>query len=301
MASSGPSDVLVTYRYLRLAIIILVCMLSASVVIQWEHLDRNCLERSISAYYYTPARPVLVATMVSIGVCMIALRGSTEAEDILLNFAGMFAFIVAFVPSPPEHLCEPVPTGSLDRAASIYNNISSLFVAGVVVMVAASVMAFHTYRKRRLTRGQLAGLALAWVTLAAGFAWFRSDRGSFESAAHYTASALLFITSIAVVVSNAVQYAESRWTEGRWPAAVNRYSVLAVAMILLPTSMWLYYLVGTWDHAPLFIEWTLILLFGIFWVLQTQELWTRRSHAGLPRAGLPPPDPPDPSDPAQGV
>jgi hypothetical protein len=281
MTPRTRSDVLLTYRYLRLAIIVLVCMLSASVVIQWNHTQRSCLENSISAYYYTPARPVLVATMVAIGVCMIALQGSTEAEDILLNLAGMFAFLVAFVPSPPEDLCGPVRSRSQDRDASIFNNIGSLFVAGALVMVGATVMAWYAHRNGRLTRGRVAGLTLAWATLAAGFVWFHDDRPGFDTGAHYTAAALLFVSSIGVVLANATVYAETRWVEGWWSAVVNRYSIVAAAMVVLPSGMWAYSLVDTWKHAPLFIEWTLILLFGIFWVLQTIDLWAHRSHAGL--------------------
>ncbi|MFL6272393.1 MAG: hypothetical protein ACJ75A_20050, partial [Actinomycetes bacterium] len=72
-----------SYRYLRLAMVGLLLCLAVSVVIQsWRQGD---LLGSVSAYYYTPAQAYFVAALVSIGVCLFCLRGSTEVEDVLLN------------------------------------------------------------------------------------------------------------------------------------------------------------------------------------------------------------------------
>ena len=75
-----------TYRYLRIALVVLIVALAASVLLERAHATH--LQDSISAYYYTPAHSVLVATLVGIGVCLIALKGCNDTEDLLLNVAG---------------------------------------------------------------------------------------------------------------------------------------------------------------------------------------------------------------------
>ena len=93
-----------TTRYLRLGMIALVLGLGVSVL--YEHAKTrpagggHCWQESISAYYYTPVQSFLVAALVAVGICLVALKGSTEFEDVALNFAGVFAPIVAFVPTP---------------------------------------------------------------------------------------------------------------------------------------------------------------------------------------------------------
>jgi len=49
-------------------------------------------------------QPLVLQEIAAIGVCMIALKGSTEWEDILLNLGGMLAPVVAFVATPERHL-----------------------------------------------------------------------------------------------------------------------------------------------------------------------------------------------------
>ena len=87
------------YRYLRVALVALVVLLFSAIVIEWWATGPSCLEPSISAYYSTPVRAVFVGVLVTMGACLIALEGNTEAEDVLLNVAGMLAPGVAFVPT----------------------------------------------------------------------------------------------------------------------------------------------------------------------------------------------------------
>ena len=96
----NPPYAVRTWHYLRLALVALVLGLVAAVL--YEHAQVHCFQTSISAYWYTPARGYFVAMLLGMSVCLVCLRGSTEAEDILLNFAGMFAPVVAFAPTPPE-------------------------------------------------------------------------------------------------------------------------------------------------------------------------------------------------------
>jgi hypothetical protein len=72
-------------------------MLYAGVVIQW--IGFKCAQGSISAYYFTPVRPVLIAALAAIGVGLIIYRGNTSRENSILDIAGFAAIMVAFVPT----------------------------------------------------------------------------------------------------------------------------------------------------------------------------------------------------------
>jgi hypothetical protein len=54
---------------------------------------------SVSAYYYTPAQAIFVGALIGLGACMIALKGTNDVEDVFLNLGGMFAAVVAIVPT----------------------------------------------------------------------------------------------------------------------------------------------------------------------------------------------------------
>jgi len=274
------SHAIKTYRYLRLAMVTLVVMLFAAVAFEWSRTDFDCMQTSISAYYYTPVKAVFVGMLVSIGVCLVALKGNTEREDVLLNLAGMLAPVVAFVPTPGEGGCRSVPLLRRDASADIENNMVALFVAGLVALVVAAVFAVRG-RRDSGNRDHLIGLLVAAGIFAGGVVWFRVNRDGFESAAHYTAALPLFLCIVGVVALNAWQFQKQ---PGRGDGYANRYSVIAVLMLatLIGMGLWTW-LVG-WDHGVLWIEATLITLFAYFWVVQTQELWDeglRESTSGL--------------------
>lgn len=99
-------NVLRTYRYLRLGMVVLVILLGAAVTI--ESAQSGNLQDSISAYYYTPAHSVFVASLCAVGACLVIYRGRTDLGDVILNGAGFLAFVVAFVPtSRGEAECDP--------------------------------------------------------------------------------------------------------------------------------------------------------------------------------------------------
>ena len=83
----------------------MVVMLFASLIVV-AMTTGGCWQTSISAYYYTAAHSVFVASLCAIGILLITYRGSTDTEDILLDLAGVLAFVVAMVPTarPAQHL-----------------------------------------------------------------------------------------------------------------------------------------------------------------------------------------------------
>src|SRR5262245_17092786 len=144
MASTGtvwnqrPDNPMVkTYRYLRIAMVVLVACLFASVVYEWHATGNGweCMQKSISAYYYTPAQAIFVATLFAIGACMVALKGNTETEDLLLNIAGSLAPVVALVPTPNKGTCMSILFPGGERSANVANNMTALFAIGMLALV----------------------------------------------------------------------------------------------------------------------------------------------------------------------
>lgn len=273
--ATSPNNAIKTYRYLRLAMPTLVVLLFAALTIEWFAGGRRCLQESVSAYYYTPVQAVFVGVLVAVGVCLVAIKGSTEWEDILLNAAGMFAPIVAFVPTPRPGVCRSVPVPAFDTAANVANNVGALLVMGVVAVLVTVFVARREVAAGRWERRSTIGLATAVVTLLAVAGLYLWARAQFVEYAHYVAAFVMFGCIVGVVVINARLFGEVRESVGMTKASAytNRYAVVAVLMVVATVVM---YGVGAafgWRHAVLWIEGVLILLFATFWVLQTQELW----------------------------
>lgn len=127
------------------------------------------------------------------------------------------------------------------------------------------------------------GLPAAVLTLlivAAGYFWARP---TFLVRGHYVAALVMFACIVTVVLMNARGLGEAREEAGATPvkAYLNRYALIAVLMVgsLVVMAGWRW--VTGWQHALLWIEGVLILLFAVFWSVQTHELWNtiRRSQA----------------------
>jgi hypothetical protein len=267
-----------TYRYLRLALVALVLLLFAAIALEWWAAGRACLQPSISAYYYTPVRAVLVGVLVTMGVCLIALKGSSEPEDVLLNFAGMLAPGVAFVPTPDLGECRSVPLVPREVSANVANNMQALFVVGLLVAGVVVVIARSDAPGDRLGRWARIGIGVTAAVLLGGALWFYLDRESFLELAHGVAAVPMFLALVAVVWLNARHVRESVG-EGSMPVRQSRYVPvyrgIAVGMLVaLVLVVGLSLLTGS-TSLVFWVEVLLITLFAAFWVVQTVELWSR--------------------------
>lgn len=106
----APADYIVqTYFVLRLVIAGGALLLPAALLL-WAAADPAVpMQHSISAFYYTRARAVFVGAVVAIGVALLAYRGYTRGSNLLLNTAGIFAIVVALVPTtdPSTDVTDP--------------------------------------------------------------------------------------------------------------------------------------------------------------------------------------------------
>jgi hypothetical protein len=259
-----------TWRYLRLAMIVVVLGLGVAIGFERSKTHPHCFQQSISAYYYTPVQAFFVGALVVIGACLVCLKGSSQAEDILLNLAGMFAPVVAFVPTPGSGSCMSVPDISHDRNANVANNMFALLAVGALGLVILIVLVV-----RAAMRGaEFSPLAIAGYCVAAAL-WivaafvFGLARHFFIENAHYTAAIAMFVCILVVAAINGFEPTTNR-------KAKPVYLGIAAAMVLAAIVIGIAGLLG-WDYWVLAIEIALISLFAIFWATQTIELW----HDGL--------------------
>ena len=282
-----PGYTIKTYRYLRLAMVSMLVLLAAGVLIEWVNNPADCFQPSISDYYYTPAQAVFVGALVAIGVCMIVLKGSTEWEDILLNVGGMLAPVVAFVPTPAGATCSSVPNVVPNIAANVENNIAALFVAGVVGVATVAGLAWQARARSasNWNRTHTIGMLVALLVLLGGFGWFHWGRASFIANAHYAAALPLFLAIILVAVINARESTqEQTGAMAARDVSTNRYFVVAALLVVLPVVEWGVSKVVDTNHLVLWVEVTVLVLFAVFWLLQTEELWSEgvREHTSEP-------------------
>lgn len=274
-----------TYRYLRLAVVALALLLATSLALEVARTGGPVLE-SISAYYYSPVRAVLVGSLVAIGPALIAIAGRPGAENTLLDLAGMLVTVVAFVPTPVGPAlaaaaggCPPgadrcVPA---DLVPAVENNVAALLVVGAVGLTVAAGTA-RAAGPRGTPRWGVGAAALVWAGFAA---WFvLGPRESFLDAAHYVAAVPFFGLVAAVAVLDAIRVRRRTHVRVLSPRQFSgAYGAIAVAMVgtiavagLVAAAEALTTFTAA-DGWVFLVEAVLLVLFTVFWVLQTAENW----------------------------
>ena len=251
-----------TWRYLRLAMLGVVLALGASVVIERLKVSPACFQTSISAYYYTPVHAVFIGALVTLGVCLISLRGNTDFEDLLLNIAGMLAPIVALVPTPGYAAsCMSVPLAIGNVSAVVANNVVALLiVSGIALLIVGGVLAV-TEATLPARLGWVAGAVLWVIALVV----FLSARDAFLDNAHDVSAVLLFVCIVGAAIDNA------RDTTNRRLRPL--YRALAGAMLAALTLIVVVGVVTGWGYWRILVEAVVLALFMVFWLTQTVELW----------------------------
>ena len=272
-----------TYRYLRGGMVVIIVMLFAAILI--DSLPTDCWQDSISAYYYTAARNVFVATLCCLGIMLIVYKGSNDTEDVLLNLAGTLAFFVAFVPSRlPEYAgCQQVIPTADEKSDAIRNNVGAVIAA---LAVAGAIIAFvYFVDKESRSDTTRCGNRMRVISgiILAGFviAYFRFPE-QFEAVAHWVAAVMIFAIIGAVVFINAYlvsnQDKQDPATRERFR---RRYRIIgwmmagsvAGALILAALGRASSLQGDAWNIPVFALETALLLEFALFWAFQTVELW----------------------------
>ena len=300
MLRQSNRDVIQTYRYLRGAMVALLLLLLLSVSYQaWWESEPSCWLGSISAYYYTPARTIFVGSLFGLGAALIAYKGHTAEEDVLLNFSGFMALVVAMVPTVPDSSCETngFSQTPAEIAMAVRNNIWSLIVATVIaVVVAASIKAIMAIKKNGAAK-KAAGLGIPDTALPAArpgipvvcisvlcslvlvleLALFVALPDSFIALSHGIAAATMVIGVIMVMVLSALNVKDRLKGNDDRAKRVKRYQRIYIGLaaalgLLLGLTVVVSLAVSGFDHFILISEVIIIVLFGAYWIVQTYEL-----------------------------
>lgn len=134
-----------TYFVLRMVIAGGALILPIALLI-WGTIDPSVpMQDSISAFYYTPARGLFVGVVVAIGVALMAYRGYTRGENLLLNGAGALAIVVALIPT-----VDPAVAGQ-----NIGNVIHAVAALAFFVLAALSIVFYGHETVSDLPNGAL--------------------------------------------------------------------------------------------------------------------------------------------------
>jgi hypothetical protein len=297
-----PTDQARSYRYLRVAMVGLLVALAAAVFYQSN--QQGSILASVSAYYYTPAQAVFVGGLIGLGASMIALQGMNDAEGTFLNLGGIFAIVVALVPTArgadfttavqacresggtllthraSKNLDCPTVLGLVNATrANVENNVAALLIVGGLALILTLVIlvkdktAKREPSRRRWAIAGFVAAALLWlgglIALAASVAWL-ADNG------HYIAAGGLLLSILLVIGSNAHRRKEIK-SRGvplqrnvRKLLGAYRYTLIAIAMLVIAGV-----LIVLWLTNAISLFWVEILvaiLFIIFWIVQTIDL-----------------------------
>jgi hypothetical protein len=286
-----------SYRYLRTAMVALLVGLGVAVFYQtWR---QGFLLASVSAYYYTPAQAIFVGALIGLGACMIALRGTTRVEDVVLNLGGMFAAVVAIVPTSRGEdyraalrACEQADSPLLTEKAStdldcpslqaladatranVENNMVALLVLGGLGLLATVLFALREPKESRQKIWW--GFGAAFAVYAVGAVAFIASIEWFIDNAHYSAAVGLFACIFVVAVVNARRHQGKPRGSRAQPLRVvsgaltrYRYTWIALAMVLvaaLEIVLWRVNVITLF-----WLEISVATLFALFWMVQTIE------------------------------
>lgn len=284
MGGDDPSDTMVTYRYVRVGLVALVVFLLTSLALTWAH---SCPQGSISAFFYTRTHAVFLASLCAIGICLIAYKGSRVGEDALLNYSGFMAFIVALVPTGPgDDLCQPWLPTVADPFGGVANNVAALFVA--VAVGTGMYLALGRWRRPQqapvASEPSCAEAASLWKTIATALLriekWLPaallalSIAGAplmlwdwFAQHAHVIAAVAMFLAITLVAIYHAC-YARAAVRQH-----LARFYATIAALMLVTVVAGVVLLILGWHFGVITVELILILLFAVFWAVQTADVW----------------------------
>jgi hypothetical protein len=103
-ATTSPQNTLVhSYLFLRRAIGLIGLALPFVLILGKQLVQGGDLVGSLSGYYYTDLRDVLVGAMCAVGVFLLAYYGHDFVDNVASTVAGLGAIGLALFPTTPDH------------------------------------------------------------------------------------------------------------------------------------------------------------------------------------------------------
>lgn len=113
MPQPAPQPELISYNALRILVGLIGIALPIALLLSARH-PNIAFEPSISEFFYTDAREIMVSSLCAIGVFLIAYRGFAAEEgewisdNVLSTLAGLFAIGIAYFPTAGDKVAAPV-------------------------------------------------------------------------------------------------------------------------------------------------------------------------------------------------
>ncbi|MGC5257720.1 hypothetical protein ACPXCG_15330 [Gordonia sp. DT218] len=271
-------DTIDTYRNIRVGMISLILMLGVAIAI--DSIEEGRIESSISRYYYTSVHAVFIGALCAMGAMLMAYKGRSEVEDVLLNYAGFLAFLVAFIPTPV--------TGDQRALTSpdwVRGNVwaaCAATAAGLVLWFVFGRLRGYASSPHRTWIGIVArclgvtAVILVVVRLFGHWTWI-------PGSTHDVAAVSMFVGLILVVVFNGLAALADR--EGGGARSWYPWAYAVIALVMALTLIGIVCIVCIVCIGPVGASWlfwvevVLIAEFGVFWVVQTLELWDDEESA----------------------
>jgi hypothetical protein len=135
MTSTETGSVVGTFLLLRKAIGWIGTLLPIVVIVGDAAFSAGPLPNSLSDYYYTPMRNILVGALCVLGVFLLMYDVSVRVERWITNAAGIGVLGVAFLPGSP-----PVP--HLTTSQEVIGNLHVFFASIAFLGLAATMWRF---------------------------------------------------------------------------------------------------------------------------------------------------------------
>jgi hypothetical protein len=273
-----------TYRSLRAGIAAIGLLLGFGLLLLI--LTTDAVPPSISATFYGPLQGVFVACLVAVGLALFAVKGRPGPENTLLDVAGVLIPVVAFVPTPTIDPTCPVPT-----AECVPERFHAAIGIGFGAYLATAGVALAFVGWRLLRAGAAAqadtrrGFFVLLAVWAAAFGFRQFGGGLFLQFTHYATAIPFFVILVVVVFINALRSPDVPTVRRESEDGYRRiYSVIATGMALgVAVGVVTFLNTGrqnaeaTTDSVRVpvifLVEAWLLLLFVVYWIVQTAELW----------------------------
>lgn len=269
-------------------------VLGIAIVRHWALTDLH-FQGSISAYFYTPIRPVFVGVLFACGIGLVAYSSSDIVENMLLNLSGVMAFFVATIPTPPD---------KDDLAGALAASDSMDYGATAVIITSVLAYLMQVGVSRRWLPSALAGApgaaeetspdqrrptrvarVVAIVTMATVIVFTVALVTKYDGRQklHYVAAILLFAGMAVVAILNARRAGHRRHQMAYGIAATGMVAITILAAIahFAPSGSLVKCISLFYSEAGL------IASFMLHWITQSLELHGRISGRPTPTAETP--------------
>lgn len=291
MSNHSGNTIQRTYQYLRLSLVGVIGAIALAIIYTPPSLrpDGQRVIRSISHYYYTPARIIFVGALCAAALALLAITGK-GLQSYLLDVAALLAPLIAIIPTPVklgevtslDPQCEGPNSECVPRGDFDYLRLGFtvwLWIAGIAIgigVLRAIIATVIAVRNNQDAGWPCALIATAAISAGIWFFYLINGQWSqswFHSKAHFLTAGAFFVIVASVIAIEAIRH----WRQTpRRPGYTIFYSVLALLLIVDLVMAWVIISAqsedeSAWPGGVFAVEAIGLGFFAIFFLLQTWQ------------------------------